>query len=116
LKKKIELIDDHKIFVLPSIREAMPQALLEALSRGRLVISSDTDGGKELINDMENGFLFKIGDSEHLASLIKDNLRTEPHLDYMFKTFKENAVNSARHYAWKELIKRYLLLFKKDKE
>jgi len=116
LKKKIELIDDHKIFVLPSIREAMPQALLEALSRGRLVISSDTDGGKELINDMENGFLFKIGDSEHLAALIKDNMRTEPHLDYMFQTFYENAVNSARPYAWKELIKSYLLLFENDKK
>ena len=40
VKEKIKLIDEHAIFVLPSLREAMPQVLLEAMARGKIVISS----------------------------------------------------------------------------
>ena len=74
LKKKIKLIDEHKILVLPSKREAMPQALIEAMARGKVVISSNTNGGKEIIKNRRNGFLFKIGNAKQLANLIKENI------------------------------------------
>ena len=105
LKEKIRLIDEHKIFVLPSRREAMPQVLLEAMSRGKIVISSDTDGGKELINK-RNGFLFKIGDYKELAGIIKSNLKGN-------KKIENNAINTAKSYAWSEIIKKYISIFKK---
>jgi glycosyltransferase involved in cell wall biosynthesis len=104
LKEKIKLIDEHKIFVLPSLREAMPQVLIEALSRGKIVISSNTDGGKEIIHDKENGFLFDIGNSEQLTELIKKNLKAN-------KKIKENAKKSSKKYSWKILIKKYEKLF-----
>lgn len=63
LKKKIELIDSAEIFVLPSKKESLPFTLLEAMARGKIVISTNTMGGKELIEFGKNGFLFDIGDS-----------------------------------------------------
>lgn len=105
LKKKIKLIDEHKLFVLPSIREAMPQVLLEALARGRLVISSDTDGGKEIIKNGKNGLLFEIGNYKDLARLIKKNIKGN-------KLMQRNAIVDAKRYAWSKLIKFYIMLFK----
>lgn len=104
LKKKIKLIDEHKIFVLPSKREAMPQVLLEAMARGKLVISSATDGGKEIIQNKINGFLFEIGDYHKLADLIKENIKGN-------KKIQNQAEKDSRKYAWKSLIKLYVHLF-----
>lgn len=103
LRKKIRLIDEHKIFVLPSKREAMPQVLIEAMARGKVVISSSTDGGKEIIKDKKNGLLFKIGDFKKLAELIKNNINGN-------KIMQKNAENEAKNYAWNKLIKSYLSL------
>jgi glycosyltransferase involved in cell wall biosynthesis len=108
LKKKIALIDSHKIFVLPSKREAMPQVLLEAMARQKIVISSDTDGGKEIIKNNENGFLYPINDSKKLADLIKDNISGN-------KKIQENAQQEAKKYSWRNLIKLYISLFTNDK-
>ncbi len=106
IEKKIKLIDEHRIFVLPSKREAMPQSLIEAMSRGKIVLSSNTDGGKEIIEDGKNGFLFEIGNAEQLIKLIKENLNGN-------RKVQLNARKSARKYSWKKLIKEYEKLIKK---
>lgn len=105
LSKKIKLIDSNKIFVLPSHREAMPQVLLEAMARGRIVISSDTDGGKELIDNGKNGFLFSIGKYMELCKLIELNLKGN-------KEVEKKAIVFSREYSWDKLIKRYEEIFK----
>ncbi|MEK6953100.1 MAG: glycosyltransferase, partial [Nanoarchaeota archaeon] len=69
---KIKLFSEHDALVLPSSREAMPQALIEAMAAGLIVISSKTDGGKELIRHGENGYLFEINDSNGLTDLLKN--------------------------------------------
>jgi len=70
IDSKIELFDKHEIFVLSSTREAMPISLVEAMSRGKIVISSRTDGGCELIEDGVNGFLFDIKDYKQLGMIL----------------------------------------------
>ncbi len=107
LKEKIQLIDKHKIFVLPSLREAMPQVLLEAMARGKLVISSKTDGGKEIIQDGKTGFLFNIDDSKKLAQLIEENLKRSKEI----KGIENTAKKEAKQYLWKKLIKKYTEVF-----
>lgn len=107
LNQKIKLIDSYKIFVLPSNREAMPQVLLEAMARGKLIISSKTDGGKEIIENNKNGFLYAIGDYHQLAALIQKNINGN-------KTQKQAMIDSKK-YSWRKLIKAYLFLFKNDK-
>lgn len=111
LEEKIKIIDKHKIFVLPSIRESMPQVLLEALSRGKLVISSNTKGGNEIIKDGENGFVFNRGGE--LKNLINICLSQDKKLSkYIIKTYdlnkiRKNAIKTARIYKWSNLINKW---------
>ena len=70
VKKKIKLIDSAEIFVSPSKKESLPFGLLEAMARGKIVVATNTMGGKELIEDEKNGFLFNIGDSEGLRVIL----------------------------------------------
>jgi len=49
LAEKIKKIDSCKIFVLPSISEGMPQSLIEAMARGKIVIASRNSGNADLI-------------------------------------------------------------------
>lgn len=100
LAEKIKLIDEHKIFILPSIREAMPQVLLEAMSRGKIILASKTDGSKEIISNNLNGFLFEIGDYKQLAKLILENISGN-------KKISLNAEKEAKKYSWEHLINLY---------
>ncbi|MBU2634009.1 MAG: glycosyltransferase family 4 protein, partial [Nanoarchaeota archaeon] len=58
LNRKIKILQDSDIFVLPSKREASPLALIEAMSLGMIVLSSNTKGANEFLIDGKNGFIF----------------------------------------------------------
>ncbi|RYE50103.1 MAG: glycosyltransferase, partial [Sphingobacteriales bacterium] len=58
------------IFVLPSLWEGLPIALLEAMSMGKAIIASDVDGSNEVVKDGYNGKLVKPGDKIGLADAI----------------------------------------------
>ena len=103
LTKKIDIIDKHEIFVLPSKREGMPQSLIEAMARGKIVISSNNRGSKEIIQDNQNGFLFNVGDDKQLAEIFK-RIR---HLSNMEKVqMQNNARNSVKRFRWSKIIKK----------
>jgi glycosyltransferase involved in cell wall biosynthesis len=51
------ILNEHEIFVLPSLWEGMPKVLLEAMACGLAVIGTDVDGIKEVIEHEENGIL-----------------------------------------------------------
>jgi len=113
VNKKIKAIDSCKIFVLPSKREALPQSLLEAMSRGKIVISSKTQGGLELIKEGKNGFLFDIGNEKWLADKIRYCIRNYKKL----KNVQKNAKKFAFAFSWKimsskleKLYKRFILV------
>ncbi len=107
LKDKINKIDSAKIFVLPSIRESMPQSLIEAMAREKVVIASDNRGCRELIKDGKNGYLFKVGDYKELAKKI----------DYASNNNLENLRNEAKksveHFSWNNVIKKTLDIIEK---
>lgn len=50
-------------FVLPSYREGMPMAVMEAESVGRAIIATDVNGCRSAVRDDYNGFLIAKGDS-----------------------------------------------------
>ena len=45
------------VFVLPSYREGTPRSVLEAMSVGRAIVTSDAPGCRETVEDGVNGFL-----------------------------------------------------------
>ena len=73
LKKKISIMSNASVFVLCSESEGMPQALVEAMSLGKLVVGADNEGIKEVIND--DRYLFPIGNHKKL----KEKLTTITH-------------------------------------
>jgi glycosyltransferase involved in cell wall biosynthesis len=114
LKKKIQLIDNHKIFVLPSRREAMPQVLLEAMARGKIIIASENKGSAEIISDRKNGFLFPISNYEKLAKIIefcfdKKNKKT-------LEKIRKNAILKAREFRLKIIFNDFYKLILKYTE
>jgi len=56
--------------VLPSLWEGFPNVVLEAMCAGRLVVASDVVDNSHIIDDGENGFLVRAGDSEDLSLVI----------------------------------------------
>ena len=61
------------IFVLPSLWEAFPIALLEAMSMGKAVIGTNVDGTPEIIENEKNGLLIEVDGLEKniAAALIR---------------------------------------------
>lgn len=58
------------IFVLPSLWEAMPFAVLEAMAAGKPIISTDVDGARDAVIHGETGLLVPIGDKQAIAEAI----------------------------------------------
>lgn len=64
-KKKTLLTSSH-VYILPSYNEGLPISILEAMSYGKPIISTDVGGIPEVVKDNINGFLIKPGDKESL--------------------------------------------------
>jgi glycosyltransferase involved in cell wall biosynthesis len=75
------LYRDSAIVCLPSYREGMPKALLEAAAAGCAVVTTDVAGCREAIDPGFTGDLVSVRDSEALArvllSLIRDEQRRQ---------------------------------------
>lgn len=55
------------VYVLPSYREGTPRTVLEAMSMGRPILTTDTNGCRGTVEDGVNGYLVPVGDSKALA-------------------------------------------------
>lgn len=64
------------VVCLPSYREGLPKALLEACAAGRAIVTTDVPGCREVVTDGLNGLLVKARDvaslAEALARLLRD--------------------------------------------
>ena len=95
--------------VLPSLAEAFPMVLIEAMASGIPVIGSRAGGIPDIIEDGVNGYTFPVGDyialAEKLYMLLTD------------KTLRKNMANAARSiaeskYSWKTVINKLLKVYK----
>ncbi len=100
IRDKIKKIDSAKVFVLPSRVEGMPQALVEALARGKIVIGSNSIAIRDLIRDRENGYLFEFDNPRDLARKIDLALTNDS------EEIKKNAKKSVEEFNWRKIIKK----------
>lgn len=112
LNAKLKILDEHEIFIMSSRREAMPTALVEAMARGKIVISTRTDGAKELIKQGVNGFLYNIGDFKNLGEIL--NKVKEMSEEEKIK-IKGEAKKSVREFKMSEVMKKWRGVFNKWK-
>jgi glycosyltransferase involved in cell wall biosynthesis len=64
-------------FVLPSLTEGHPKALLEAMSAAIPCVASDVGGNRAILRDGETGLLFPPGDAAALAAALERVLTDE---------------------------------------
>ena len=65
------------IFVLPSLSEALSNALMEAMACGCCVVASEVGGNPELVENGKTGMLFAAGDSQALAVALDSLMQNE---------------------------------------
>ncbi len=68
-----------QIAVLPSYREGLPKALLEAAACGRPLVATDVPGCNELVRDDDNGLLVPVRQAAPLADALQ-RLAGDPQL------------------------------------
>ncbi|MBZ5700736.1 MAG: glycosyltransferase family 4 protein [Acidobacteriia bacterium] len=61
----------HDIFVFPSLMEGLPIVLLEAMATGMPVVTTETCGMMDMVEDEYNGLLVKPADSAAFAAAIE---------------------------------------------
>ena len=106
----LDRINGARLFVLPSLYEGMPNALIEAMCLGIPVISSDCPcgGPRELITDGVNGYLFKNNDLDDLVAKMRvvlddaDQTSLIQHEQEIMDTHSENRIFGE----WKRIINR----------
>jgi glycosyltransferase involved in cell wall biosynthesis len=93
----------HDIFVFPSLVEGMPLTLLEAMAGAMPVVTTNTCGMSDLIENEANGLLVPAADAAALGNAL-DRLRNSPELR---RALGLRAQDSVRRYTW-DLITRQL--------
>lgn len=69
------------IYVLPSYREGTPRTVLEAMSMGRPIITTDVPGCRETVINNYNGFLVPAKDT-HILAAAMEKFILQPDLIY----------------------------------
>ena len=102
-------IDMDSVFVLPSIMEGMPNALIEAMALGLACVSTDCPcgGPKELLGNDENGLLVPVNDvdamSKALSKLLSDDMLVKKYSEKAYEKVQEFQPKKVNHM-WEEYL------------
>jgi len=96
------------IFVLPSLAEGQPLALLEAMASGKPLIGSNVGGIPMQIRDGWNGFLVEPGNEKVLAEKIEYLIGNEEERVRMGNNSRKLAEDE---FDWEKIQKKYLKIY-----
>src|SRR5207302_1632680 len=101
------LYAEHEIFVLPSLMEGMPLVLLEAMASGMPVVTTESSGMTDLVEDSHDGIFVIPGDAESLSAAIV-RLCRDPELRLRLGSAAHETLT---RYTWKETARRSEMVF-----
>jgi glycosyltransferase involved in cell wall biosynthesis len=101
------LYSSADIFVLPSLWEVLPIALLEALASGAPLLASDAGGNPEIVVNGKNGYIFEKANTPHLIEKLNEMLSDKASRTEMGKNSRKIALEK---FDW-EIIKDQTLTF-----
>lgn len=67
-----DVLAASRVVCLPSYREGLPKALLEAAACGRAIVATDVAGCREIVRHGVNGWLVPPRDAEALAAALRE--------------------------------------------
>jgi glycosyltransferase involved in cell wall biosynthesis len=82
-KNMFKIYQNSHIVVLPSYREGMPKALLEACAVGRAIITTNAIGCKETVDEGVNGFKVSVASSIELANALEELINNHDLIKHM---------------------------------
>jgi len=88
-----------KIFILSSEWEAFGISILQAMAQGNAIISTRTEGGRFLIKENENGFLFDYNNLDELKSKLNLLIKNKNSLNKIGK----NNIKKAKKFLWNNI-------------
>lgn len=98
------------IYVLPSYREGLPATLMEACSMSKPIVTTDTFGCRDVVDDGENGFLVPVRNSVKLAEKIQILINDED----MRKTIGKKALKKAQNeFDVRKVVEQYMEYYEK---
>jgi len=101
------------IYVLPSYREGVPRTLLEASSMAKPIVTTDTVGCREVVNDGYNGFLIPIKDSQSLVNKIEILINEKDTRKIMGENGRMLAI---KEFDIKAVVSQYIALYQELQE
>ena len=104
-----ELLQESSIVAFPSwYREGVPKSLIEACATGRPIITCNSIGCKDVVDDGVNGFLIPVRDSKALAEKLRILLEDKDLRERMGRAAREKA---EREFSLENVIQKHLEIY-----
>ena len=104
-----ELYAEHDIFVFPSLMEGLPSVLLEAMAGGMPVVTAETCGMPDVVEDGFNGLLIPPADAIALEEALMQLANSEE----LRARLGTAASQSMKRYTWENSALRLESLFRR---
>ena len=105
------ILEQSHIMAFPSYyREGVPKSLIDACAVGRPIVTTNSIGCKDVVDEGENGFLIPIRDSEVLAEKLRILIENK---DLRVKMGKASRVKAEREFSLEKVIKKHLEIYNK---
>src|SRR5712692_5572364 len=101
------LYAEHEIFVLPSLMEGMPLVLLEAMASGMPVVTTESSGMTDLVEDSHDGLFVIPGDTESLSAAVV-RLCRDPELRLRLGSAAQEKM---KRYTWTRSARQHEMVF-----
>src|SRR4051794_7601584 len=105
---KARALEDADVFVLPSMSEGMPNAMLEAMAQGCAVIASSVGAVPDVVTDGVDGLLVPAGDPAALAAAIEATVADRALVERLGRAAQERVGRLSRDEVYAQLEAVYL--------
>jgi glycosyltransferase involved in cell wall biosynthesis len=107
-KNMFKIYQNSHIVVLPSYREGMPKALLEACAVGRAIVTTNAIGCKETVDEGVNGFKVPVASSTDLAYALEELINNH---DLIKQMGKNSRAKAEKEFDVKNVIEKHIEIY-----